>query len=101
MQSAIILPKSTSRITAMYSITTVNLKNCSQCYLLHRLEETTRIKHSTCDTEVRHKEIISNADNGQYFTLVLVYIFCRRDNGQRTKVSTMCNRKLYILPVAS
>ena len=23
-----------------------------------------------------------NADNGQYFSLVLVYIFCRRDNGQ-------------------
>jgi hypothetical protein len=32
------------------------------------------------------------------FVLVLVYIFYRRDNGQWTQVTTMYNRKLYILP---
>ena len=28
-------------------------------------------------------------------------VFYRRDNGQWTQVATMCNRKLYILPVPS
>ena len=42
MESVIVFSKSTSRITAMYSITTVNLKNRSQCYLLHGLEDTTK-----------------------------------------------------------
>jgi hypothetical protein len=33
-----------------------------------------------------HKEIIFNADNGQYFSLVIVYIFYRKDNGQWTQL---------------